>query len=249
MSPRGRGILFAAGAAVLAWVLVRALLRLDAFGSFPAPYGRLLAALTLAAHRGLNAPTAVTFDFRGLDTLGEEFILFSAVTGIGLVSENAREQGGGRAPERQDRPERSGAVRGVGYLVFGAGALFGVQVAAHALLTPGGGFQGGSILASAWFLLYLALGWRVFDRLTCEAPVELAESLGAATYALTGFLSMVLGGAFLENVLPLGKQGSLFSGGSITLINAGVTIEVAAAFALVLTEMVRAALGTMTHQT
>ena len=44
------------------------------------------------------------------------------------------------------------------------------------------------------------------------------------------------GGAFLENVLPLGKTGSLLSAGTIPVINLFVGLEVAAGFALLFAE-------------
>ena len=39
---------------------------------------------------------------------------------------------------------------------------------------------------------------------------------------------MIAGGAFLQNVLPLGQLESMLSGGTIPLINFGVGLEVAA---------------------
>ena len=47
---------------------------------------------------------------------------------------------------------------------------------------------------------------------------------------------MFAGGAFLQNVLPLGTRGELLSGGTITLINCAVGFEVAAGFALLFSE-------------
>jgi multicomponent Na+:H+ antiporter subunit B len=47
---------------------------------------------------------------------------------------------------------------------------------------------------------------------------------------------MFLGGAALQNVLPLGQLGALFSGGTIMLLNVTVGIAVAAGFALVFLE-------------
>jgi multicomponent Na+:H+ antiporter subunit B len=58
--------------------------------------------------------------------------------------------------------------------------------------------------------------------------------MGAAGYAAIGFLGLITGGAYLENVLWLGTPGQLNSGGTITLINLSTGLEVAGGFVLLL---------------
>jgi multicomponent Na+:H+ antiporter subunit B len=51
-----------------------------------------------------------------------------------------------------------------------------------------------------------------------------------------GVVSMLLGGAFLQNFGPLGTTGTLASGGSIPLLNLASALEVSAAFLLIFGE-------------
>ena len=54
--------------------------------------------------------------------------------------------------------------------------------------------------------------------------------------SLIGLGGIFAGGAFLQNFLPLGERGDLFSGGTILAINCAVGLEVAAGFALLFRE-------------
>ena len=48
------------------------------------------------------------------------------------------------------------------------------------------------------------------------------------------FSGLVLGGAFLANVLPTGSLGELLSGGTVPVLNASVGVAVASAVVLLL---------------
>jgi multicomponent Na+:H+ antiporter subunit B len=56
-------------------------------------------------------------------------------------------------------------------------------------------------------------------------------------YTVVGLAGLVLGAAFLENVLPVGVTGALLSGGTIQLLSVLVAIEAAAAVVLVIAEI------------
>jgi multicomponent Na+:H+ antiporter subunit B len=113
--------------------------------------------------------------------------------------------------------------------------IVGFDVVAHGHLTPGGGFQGGVVLATGIHLLYLAGSYRALERLR---PVELfdaGEALGAGLFAVLGLSGILVGAFFLENILPLGSFGSLFSAGTVPVLNALVGIEVACGMVVLLT--------------
>lgn len=236
------------GLAVLGVVLAVALGGLPAFGQFAGPYGMLLNRLAPVERHVTNIVSAINFDYRGLDTLGEEFILFAAVSGVcmllrdsegspGSKAEGGKAEGGERdaAPGRPDLPRAELAALAAGP-AFALLVVFGVYVALHAALTPGGGFQGGAILGTATILVYLTRGYEVFHGIVPKDPADVAEALAAAGYALIGLAALVGGGAFLANGLPLGTTGALLSSGTILLINLAVTLEVAAGFAVLMIE-------------
>ena len=116
--------------------------------------------------------------------------------------------------------------------------VLALLVVAHGYITPGGGFQGGVLVAGAFALVWLAGEYHAFRRLTPTPAVDFVKGTGAGGYAVTGVAAMLLGGAFLHNFLPLGTAGTLASGGTIPVLNLASALEVAAAFVLVFTEFV-----------
>ncbi len=238
MSARARIWLFLAAAAIFGALYLAGLSGLPPFGRYPGPYGDLVNAITVPERRITNAVSAVNFDVRALDTLGEESILFASVVGVVLLfrklKDEEEEHQEDEAPERSV-PAGSEATRLLALGLVGPLVLFGLYVVAHGHLTPGGGFQGGVVLATAPLLVYLAGGFEDFTRISSHALVEISEGLGAAAYVLIGLSGMAVGAAFLQNFLPLGSKGNVFSGGAVLLINASVGLEVAAGFVLLLT--------------
>jgi multicomponent Na+:H+ antiporter subunit B len=107
---------------------------------------------------------------------------------------------------------------------------------AHGMITPGGGFQGGVVLAAAFLLVWLAGEYRAFRHLTPAPAVDLAKGSGAGGYVVVGMAALLLGHAFLRNFGPLGTAGTLASGGSMLLLNLATALEVSAAFVLIFTE-------------
>jgi len=212
------------------------------FGEHPLPYGDAINLNGVRQRHVTNMVTAVNFDYRGVDTLGEEIMLIAATVGAVMLLRGSRGEElsarPGRAPGRPIAWRSTGQVL-IARLMAPLILLFGLNIIIHPQLTPGGGFQGGVIVASAALLIWLGDGYRPWRRLMRSRPIEVAEAIGAAIYALCGFAPMVVGAAFLQNVLPLGKTGALISGGLILLINAGVGIAVACGFALLFIEFLQ----------
>ena len=76
MSRRLRVGVFAAAGAALGGFLLWGLAGLPAFGLYSGEYGRLLSSVGVQQRHASNVVGAIVFDYRGFDTLGEEFILF-----------------------------------------------------------------------------------------------------------------------------------------------------------------------------
>lgn len=213
--------------------------RMPAFGAHPLPYGDAINAVATRERHVTNMVSAVNFDYRGFDTLGEEFMLLCAVTGTTVLLRGLRGEQTSAHPGRVGRrpaPARSDAVVLICRALGGMTLLFGLYVALHAMTTPGGGFQGGAILASGTLLIFLGEGYSGWRRLVRSEAMDACEGLGATLYAACGLASMAAGRPFLENVLPLGKAGDLFSGGLMLLENAGVACAVFGGFAVLFIE-------------
>jgi multicomponent Na+:H+ antiporter subunit B len=223
--------LFAVSAAGLTALLLWGVAGLPDFGHYRGPYGFVLNASAPGERHVTNVVAAVVFDYRGFDTLGEEFILFASVMGVALLLRDVRDGAG-----RRGDAMRSDAVRLVGLGFAGVLLLTGLYVVAHGYLTPGGGFQGGVVVAAAFVLVYLAGEYRGYRRLTPIVVMDVSEGSGAGGYAVIGIVSLLLGSAFLHNFGPLGTGGTLAAGGSIAFLNVATALEVTAAFVLLFTE-------------
>ena len=236
MSPTARrGIAVVALAGLGAAILV-ACLGLPDFGHPRGPYATAVIPLALHERHVTSVVAAITFDIRGIDTLGEELILFSAAAGATVLLRSQRaEEDAREAIERHHAlAERTPApVRGLGAALAGPLLVLGVYIVAHGQLTPGGGFQGGVVLASAFLLVYAA-GHFIRGPVSL---VELGEAAGAGAYVLIALGGLVFAGAAMENFLPYGTTGELLSGGTIPVLNVAVGVEVCGAIVLILSEL------------
>jgi multicomponent Na+:H+ antiporter subunit B len=239
VTDRGRVVVFLVAAAGLAGLFGWAFAGLPAFGHYRGPYGDIINAFAGPQRHATNAVTPVVFDYRGIDTLGEEFILFAAVMGVSVL---LRRQRGEAEESPLDRArahaesETGDAVRVAGMALVAPFVVLGLYIVTHGHLTPGGGFQGGVILAAAPVMVYLAGRYITFRQVGPEALLDAGEGMGAGGYAAVGFVGMLTGAAFLQNVLPLGQTGSIFSAGTIPVINLAVGLEVGAGLVLVVFE-------------
>jgi len=228
---------------LLGVILVWGLSAAPDFGEFHGAYGDLLNRIAVPQRHTTNVVTAIVFDYRGFDTMGEEFILFASVIGVALLLRDVRASAG----RQRDRMSSDAiGLVGIGFCV----ALFvlGLYVVAHGPITPGGGFQGGVVLAAAFVLAYVAGEYRAYRSLTPEPVLDFAEGLGAGGYVVIGIVSMLLGSAFLHNFGPFGTAGTLASAGSIPMLNLAVAIEVTGAFVLLFTEFLEELSATRAEQ-
>ncbi|KOG69507.1 sodium:proton antiporter [Streptomyces varsoviensis] len=207
------------GTAVL---LVLAARGLPAFGGSAHPYGERAVHAALDRHTA-NTVAAVTFDQRSFDTLGEESILFGAVLGTVVLLRQTRDEN--RLPPQPARV--SPPVRRYALLALPVTLLVGLYIVAHGQLSPGGGFQGGIVVATALHLLYIAVDYRALERIRPIGLYEAAGAAGEAAYVLLGAAGLLAGTAFLANVLPYGTLNTLASGGTVPLFNAAIGVEVA----------------------
>src|SRR6201997_2538037 len=92
MSRTARLTLFGLSAVAFGVVLVLGLGGLPDFGNYHGVYGRVLSGIGVTERHATDLVTALNFDFRAFDTLGEEFILFASVLGVMLLLRVMREE-------------------------------------------------------------------------------------------------------------------------------------------------------------
>lgn len=237
---RGTRLLLFVGAAVCFGVMFGlAAIDMPHFGNSFHPY-RDHAVSAAVAHGTANVVTSITFDQRAVDTLGEETILLASVVGAAALLRPTKEE-----QEDAEGPEAGrvlASTRLLGYLMLPITVLVGIDLVAHGHVSPGGGFQGGVVLATAMHLLYVAGTYRALEGIRPVRPYEIAEAIGAGAFASLGLAGMAVSGSFLANFLPKGTFGSLLSGGSIQLVDAAVGIAVTASVMVLLSHFLHQAL-------
>jgi multicomponent Na+:H+ antiporter subunit B len=202
-------LLFVSGLAIL---LVAALARLP-FGGAPMQVGQAINGAAPAEVGTANQVTAVLLAYRGLDTLGELSILFIAATAVGLIL--------GRQAGRPDHPAGF-VLRTGGELLFPFLIVLGSYIIIHGHLTPGGGFQGGVILAAAFFIPHLARPGSPYP----ETAMTIIEGLAGAVFVILGLAALAETGEFLAPLFGTGTFAKLVSAGSLPLLSLAIGLKV-----------------------
>lgn len=192
------------------------------FADAPMQVGQAMNAHGAAQTGSANIVTAILLGYRGLDTLGEVSVLFAAASAAALVFAGSK------------RKASAPVSRKAGF-VFAVSAgpllpfllLLGAYIILHGHLTPGGGFQGGAILAAAIFVPLLADGKGQYNHFLAA----LAEGLAGVTFIAIGAVSLLQGHAFLTPLPFGGEVGSLVSAGAFPLLYIAIGIKVGAELA------------------
>jgi multicomponent Na+:H+ antiporter subunit B len=179
-----------------------------------------------------NVVTSVVVGYRAFDTLGEVTVLFVAALGLGVVLAGAGIKSGRSGVEPASLILSAGNV-----FLFPLILLFGAYIFTHGHLTPGGGFQGGAVVASAFLLVYLSSpGKRINER-----GASLTESVSGLVFIVIGLLGLTHGTHyFLANFLPKGALNTLFSAGIIPVIYCAIGLKVGAELAGVVDNLMEA---------
>lgn len=201
-----------------------------------------------------NLVTAVIVTYRGLDTLGEVTVLFIATAGIGFLLrrsiaasrplvpgveceyESHLSEISSASQARDSRADRdpSEILSSGARILIPLVLVFGVYIFLHGHLSPGGGFQGGVLIAAA-ALLHVLSTKRAH---LAHGLLSFIESLSGGSYVVIGILGVVLAAGFLDaRLLPLGEYGRLLSAGAIPVIYSLVGLKVGAELTGILDRM------------
>lgn len=125
----------------------------------------------------------------------------------------------------------------IGNIVFVFSILFGLYIIANGHLSPGGGFQGGAIIATGYLLKLLVNDLeenKIFNRTKIFSYIESTGLLMFLIFALIGIKNSVFNNVLAKPILYGSNPGTLVSGGSIPLMNIAVGIEVFAALSIII---------------
>ena len=180
----------------------------------------------------INTVTSVIVNYRGLDTLGEVTVLFIASTGVAALL--WREDTG-----RVAETEGSLILKTGSKILYPLILLFGVYIFVHGHLTPGGGFPGGAVIATAFLMLYLS--YEEFD--LSHKLLEMSEGTAGILYVSVGLIGLLIGGFFLFDwiwrVWEIGSVGNLVSAGYIPIIYIIIAVKVGTELIGILDRMIK----------
>lgn len=179
----------------------------------------------LAELNGVNIVTSVVVTYRGLDTLGEVTVLFLTASVLSFFLKNRN---------YETKSESSELLTTASKVIFPFIFMTGLYIVMNGHLTPGGGFQGGAVMASALLLLILA------DNKTDGSPTlfTVLESVSGIFYVGTGVAGLIIAGGFLDaTVLGAGTTGRLLSAGAIPLISTLIGIKVGSELSTMLVKL------------
>jgi len=136
------------------------------------------------------------------------------------------------------KPGMSMIVRTVTRWLKGPILLFGIYIVLYGHITPGGGFGGGVIIACAFILITLALGAQNGLRIFSKGASSRLDSAGLLLFLVIGWLGTGwASGFFFANFIttPNDAWFTLFSGGTMPMLNIALGLKVASALFLVFT--------------
>ena len=230
MSRRVRMVVLVIGVLGVAAVLASAVAGLPAFGSHRHPY-RDLAVAASFQRATANVVSSINFDQRALDTFGEETILVASVAGVAALlrpipTERRRRVGPG--------PTVLDSTRLLTAIFFPVTLLVGIDVVAHGAVTPGGGFQGGVVLATGIHLLYVGGRYRLLERMRPVPIFEVTEGAGLVLFIAIGVAGLAISGDLFHNVIPYGQMSQLVSSGTVVLLSCAVGMAVVSSVVVLL---------------
>ncbi|MCK5767214.1 MAG: cation:proton antiporter [Candidatus Atribacteria bacterium] len=165
-----------------------------------------------------NIVTSVVVGYRNFDTLGEVTVLFLASIGLMVILSTLKKEDD-RATQKASLILSTGCK-----FLFPLILSFGAYIFIHGHLTPGGGFQGGAVVASAFVLMYL--GCHDTKRIN-EVGSIISESLGGLVFVVIGLIGLAIGTHFfLNNFMPKGEFNTLLSAGIIPIIYIAIGFKV-----------------------
>lgn len=106
--------------------------------------------------------------------------------------------------------------------------LFGLYVITHGHYSPGGGFQGGAMLAASLLMIRLAMGTTLSELHFKRAWGLPSGVIGVFIFFIIGIITMIMGGEFLDYeyfILP-GLTGAMLRSMAILLVEVGVGLAV-----------------------
>lgn len=137
-----------------------------------------------------------------------------------------------------DNKEKNIIIKICSSITLPLALLLGIYIVLHGHLSPGGGFQGGVIIASTVLIFYIAYGREKTLNIFNKNKLSKVEEFGALTFIFVASLGIIYGVSFFTNVLNKGNLGNVFSSGTIFFMNFAVGYKVLAGISVLILVMI-----------
>ncbi len=182
----------------------------------------------------LNTVSAIYLGYRAMDTLGETLVLLVSITGTMGILVNLKREDSDQSISFSLEPEKRAKNAQRTYLLEVIASklgpivlLFGFYVMLYGHISPGGGFQGGTIIASA--IVFLALGTQMETKLTNTTILARIEALAFLVLVLAAVSGVFFESGFFGNPI---KSGNSLSPNFIILLNIVIGLKVGMSIAI-----------------
>ena len=169
----------------------------------------------------VNAVAGMILDYRAFDTLGESFVLFTALNCVWILLRTNRSAGEGYFPLTKDNILVQAAKVSVPVIL-----VYGVYVILNGHLSPGGGFSGGAILGAGLILFSEAFGDKLAGKFVTEKRFKVICSAALLFYCISKAYSFYVGANHLDSIISTGAPGKIISAGLILPLDIAVGIVV-----------------------
>ena len=174
-----------------------------------------------------NFVTGMILDYRAFDTLGESFVLFTAVTCVFILLKELK-------PKKEKKDlfvlTNDPILKTCCSLIVPIILLFGIYVILNGSISPGGGFSGGAIVGAGLILYSLVFGHEKMSKFFNAKIFKAITSCSLLCYCLCkaySFFTSVNGYHNLfDDLIALQTAGNIFSGGLIFILNVCVGLVV-----------------------
>lgn len=173
----------------------------------------------------VNTVAGMILDYRAFDTLGESFVLFTAMCAVTMLmcaAPNKRRKVECEVVHYDNDP----IVRTVCKLVIPIILMFGIYVVLNGHLSPGGGFSGGAIMASGLIIYAIVWGEEKASKALPKKVLSIVVLCALGFYALSKTYSFFTGANHIHSIISPGTPGRIFSAGLILPLNVAVGLVV-----------------------
>jgi len=172
----------------------------------------------------VNTVAGMILDYRAFDTLGESFVLFTALNCVLILLRRDKKY----TPDVVSDYDltRDPILHTGTSLLVPCVIIYGIYILLNGHLSPGGGFSGGAILGAGFILFSIAYGFKTVDRFMSAKFFSVTSCISLLFYCLSKSYSFFVGANHLDSIVSTGNPGDIISAGLILPLNIAVGLVV-----------------------